>query len=67
VVDKTGLTGLYDFALPSSAMPPQPNAPPPDEESMFSVLPQALGLRLEPAKSQVETLVIDHVERPTEN
>jgi uncharacterized protein (TIGR03435 family) len=67
VVDKTGLTGHYDLALPSSALPPQPNAPPPDEESMFTVLPQALGLRLEPAKGQVETLVIDHVERPTEN
>jgi bla regulator protein blaR1 len=67
VVDKTGLTDRYDFTLPSAAEPPQPNAPPPDDESVFTALPQALGLRLEPAKGQIETLVIDHVERPTEN
>jgi len=28
---------------------------------------EALGLRLEPAKGQVGTLVIDHVERPSQN
>ena len=43
-------------------------APPPrDDESIFTVLPKALGLRLEPGKGQVETMVIDQVERPTEN
>jgi uncharacterized protein (TIGR03435 family) len=31
------------------------------------LLPESLGLRLEPAKGQVETLVIDHVDRPTAN
>jgi uncharacterized protein (TIGR03435 family) len=88
VVDKTGLTGRYDLALPSSVLlPPLPpgalqasgapplNAPSPlptEEgesigESIFTALPEALGLRLEPAKDQVEMLVIDHVERPTEN
>ncbi|MGH9595312.1 MAG: TIGR03435 family protein, partial [Edaphobacter sp.] len=87
VVDKTGLIGRYDLALPSSGVPPPgtsqlpdarsprdapspPDALPPpdgDGESIFTVLPKALGLRLAPAKEQVETLVIDHVERPTEN
>jgi uncharacterized protein (TIGR03435 family) len=67
VLDKTGLTGRYDLALPWSALPPQPGASPADDESIFTTLPQALGLRLEPAKGQVEMLVIDHVERPTEN
>jgi uncharacterized protein (TIGR03435 family) len=67
VVDKTSLTGRYDLELPSAAVPPQPNAPPPDDESIFTALPKALGLRLQPAKGQVEMLVIDHVERPTEN
>jgi uncharacterized protein (TIGR03435 family) len=45
------------------------DAPPPsgDPESIFTVLPEALGLRLEPAKGEVDMLVIDHVERPTEN
>jgi uncharacterized protein (TIGR03435 family) len=89
VVDKTGLTGRYDLALPSSVLlPPLPpgasqasgaspplNAPPPLPpgegesigESIFTALPEALGLRLSPAKDQVEMLVVDHVERPTEN
>ncbi len=79
VLDKTGLTGYYDIALPSSALrrlpplPPAgaslpPDAPSPlfEDESIFKAL-GALGLRLDPAKGQVETLVIDHVERPYEN
>ena len=79
VVDKTGLTGYYDVALPSSALrrpppPPPPGetqpldapSPPLEDESIFLAL-EALGLQLEPAKGQVETLVIDHVERPSEN
>ncbi|MGA3241611.1 MAG: TIGR03435 family protein [Bryobacteraceae bacterium] len=79
VVDKTGLTGYYDLAMPSSALrrpapPPPPGAslpldapsPPLEDESIFAAL-EALGLRLEPAKGQVETLVIDRVERPSGN
>jgi uncharacterized protein (TIGR03435 family) len=77
VIDKTGLTGYYDLALPSSALRPPPSppgvsqpldapSPPPQDESIFAAL-EALGLRLNPAKGQVETLVIDHVERPSEN
>jgi uncharacterized protein (TIGR03435 family) len=67
VVDKTGLTGRYDLVLPWSALPPQPGASAADDESIFTTLPKVLGLRLEPAKGEVEMLVIDHVERPTEN
>jgi uncharacterized protein (TIGR03435 family) len=79
VLDKTGLTGYYDLALPSSALRRPPPLPPPgasqpldspspplEDESIFAAL-EALGLRLEPAKGQVETLVIDHVERPSGN
>jgi uncharacterized protein (TIGR03435 family) len=79
VADETRLAGYYDLALPSSALrrppPPAPfgashplDAPsiPLQDESTFAAL-EALGLRLEPAKRQVETLVIDHVERPSSN
>jgi len=82
VVDKTGLTGRYDILLGGLGPQPPPPPPaaatsgapqmmvppgPDDTASIFSELPERLGLRLEPAKDVVETLVIDHVERPTEN
>lgn len=77
VVDKTGLTGRYDFTLrfsPTEAMRPvingQTQALTPDEESLpsvFTAVQEQLGLRLEPSKAQVEGLVVDHVERPSEN
>ncbi len=51
-----GLEGSSD-ALPSAD----------SETSIFSVVQEQLGLRLEPDKGEVETLVIDHVERPSEN
>lgn len=69
VVDKTGLAGYYDLMLPDvkrQAMAPSPPSPG-DDESILTVLPEALGLRLTPARDQVDMLVIDRVERPTDN
>ena len=66
VIDKTGLTGLYDIHL-SYAPPNSPNADSalPD---IFTAIQEQLGLKLEPAKVPVDYLVIDHVDRiPTEN
>jgi uncharacterized protein (TIGR03435 family) len=59
VMDHTGLTGRYDLALEMPA--------PDGGESIFTAVQEQLGLKLEPAKGTVETLVIDHVERPSEN
>jgi uncharacterized protein (TIGR03435 family) len=81
VVDKTGLTGNYDFTLkwapdPGSPMfkgpgvpPAAADAPAPDAggPSLFTALQEQLGLKLESQKAPVEILVIDHVERPSEN
>jgi uncharacterized protein (TIGR03435 family) len=64
VQDKTGLTGKYDFVLHrrdeggASASDPDPSSPWDVEE---------LGLTLKPAKAPTETLVIDHIEKPSEN
>ena len=68
IVDKTGLTGKYDMHLDMG----QPGPPAADGSadpgaSIFSAVQEQLGLKLESQKDQVETLVIDHVERPTEN
>jgi uncharacterized protein (TIGR03435 family) len=64
----TGLTGRYDIKLEM----PQPgqsaaNGAQDPGPSIFTVVQEQLGLKLESAKGSVETLVIDHVERPTEN
>jgi len=68
VVDKTGLTGAYDIKLtatqPGTSAENGTQDPPP---SIFTMVQEQLGLRLESAKATVETLVIDHVERPAEN
>jgi uncharacterized protein (TIGR03435 family) len=67
VIDKTGLTGSYDLTLPDLKRPSAGQSPPSLDESIFTALPEALGLRLTPAKGPVEMLVIDHMERPTGN
>jgi hypothetical protein len=68
IVDKTGLTGHYDMHLDMG----QPGPPAADGSadpgaSIFSVVQEQLGLKLESQKDEVETLVIDHVERPSAN
>lgn len=74
VIDKTGLTSTYDFTLPwspqiKSVLPgavATVSAPSEDAPSIFTPL-QDLGLKLQPATGPEQTVVIDHVERPTEN
>ena len=63
VVDKTGLTGLYDWVLEWSPDLAVDSTLP----SLFTALQEQLGLRLEAQKGPMETLVIDRVERPSEN
>ena len=77
VVDKTGLTGKYDFKLKwtpdENQGPPGPpgadNAPPPDSSgpSIFTAVQEQLGLKLESQKGAVKILVVDHGEKPSEN
>lgn len=72
VTDRTGLTGYFDgdFDFTSEFGPPPP--PPgvgdpidrPTLPSIFTVLPEQLGLKLEPTKGPVEVLVIESVEKP---
>ena len=69
VEDHTGLTGRYDISFrrprpggPSLEPDTTPNPPP----TIFEVA-ESLGLKLEPARTAVETLTVDHVEKPSEN
>jgi len=76
VVDKTGLTGLYDISLTwtplqataapggGSGDPPSPDV---DSASLFTAIEEQLGLKLVPTKGQGQVLVIDHIEQPSPN
>jgi uncharacterized protein (TIGR03435 family) len=66
VVDKTGLTGKYDFVLqytPADHAATDESGKP----SIFTALEEQLGLKLVPTKQPVEVLVVDSMEQPTEN
>jgi uncharacterized protein (TIGR03435 family) len=80
VVDKTGLSGRYDFKLewspaasrlrtPSVGTSEDSTAPLPDSSgtSILTALQDQLGLKLVSGKSPIEVIVIDHVQRPSGN
>lgn len=72
VVDETGLAGYFDgefdFIAEMPPPPPPPGLPNPFTapfSSVFSVVPDQLGLKLEGGRGAVDVLVIDSIERPT--
>ncbi len=81
VVDSTNIEGEYDFILDwtpepgeSGAIPGQPGPPPGVESiggdgkpSIFTALREQLGLRLQATKVPIDVLIIDRVEKPSEN
>jgi len=66
VVDKTGLTGKYDIKLEVTPewVKDDGNATAP---RLLTALPEQLGLKLEPGKGPVESLVVDHIDPPSDN
>jgi uncharacterized protein (TIGR03435 family) len=87
-IDRTGLTGTFDFTIKWTPDPTPPGAtrtiprtgsassapapslrsePDAEEPGFIQALREQLGLKLESTKGSVETLIIDHVERPSEN
>jgi bla regulator protein blaR1 len=73
VVDETGLTGSYQFDLRWTPDPPAgPGAEPAatgdaSAASLPTALQEQLGLKLESRRRPVEAIVIESVERPSEN
>ena len=73
VINRTGIEGRFDLRLefapdestPGMRLPPSDD--PPGAPSVFQAIQQQLGLKLEPARGPGEFLVIDHIERPSEN
>jgi uncharacterized protein (TIGR03435 family) len=72
IIDRTGFQGNFDvkdFRFAGAALPqrePGSNSEQ-DAPSVFEALEQNLGLKLVPTKGQVEIIVIDSIDRPTEN
>jgi uncharacterized protein (TIGR03435 family) len=71
VVDRTGLTGDWEFDISFTppAPPPGVDLPPPDPDaaSLFTVLQEQLGLKLEAARLPMPVMVVDRVEQPVED
>src|SRR3989442_6353205 len=70
MVDRTWLTGNFDLEVDAVEVQPPgplgPSARPSDTTlSIFTTLPEQLGLTLESTKGPVEIVVIDHAEKPT--
>jgi uncharacterized protein (TIGR03435 family) len=66
VIDKTGVPGRFHIHL-EFAREGDPAADPSGVPSIFTAVQEQLGLKLEPAKGPGDRLVIDSVDRPTEN
>lgn len=75
ILDKTGLTGTFDlhleFAIDQATAPAfqvfADSADPSGGVSIFTAIQEQLGLKLEPARGPGHFIVIDHLERPSEN
>jgi uncharacterized protein (TIGR03435 family) len=72
VIDATGLKGKYSFTLSWVAGLAEnraaiADASEPEGPTLIEAVQSQLGLRLEPKKVQVRILIVDHVEKPTEN
>lgn len=72
VVDNTGIQGNFDLSLRWSFERSQAAGIPaeigqPDAPTIFTAVQEQLGLKLEPTKGLIDYLVIEHVERPSEN
>jgi uncharacterized protein (TIGR03435 family) len=69
VVDKTGLAGSYHVTLNYDMMaarrPPSVTPAPDSAPAVFTAIQEQLGLKLEPSRTPRDTLIIDHIERPT--
>jgi uncharacterized protein (TIGR03435 family) len=68
VVDRTGLSGRFDFTLdPVKYASPTPGVYENYGDLLLTAVREQLGFKVERQKASLEILVIDHVERPTEN
>jgi uncharacterized protein (TIGR03435 family) len=65
VLDETGLTAKYGIDLEWT--PDELQGTPDSGASIFTAIQEQLGLKLESTRAPVQTFVVHHVERPSEN
>lgn len=63
IIDRTGLTGGYEFTLTFTQQP----EPGDGNASLFTALEEQLGLKLVPDRAPLRVLAVDRIERPAEN
>ena len=63
VLNETGLAGNFDFIFEYAADETQPDSPP----SIYTAIQEQLGLKLEAGRGPVNVLVVDSVQKPSEN
>jgi len=77
VLDQTGISGRFDLSLNGTPdefqfggrggqLPPPPDNVDPDPD-LYTAIQKQLGLKLEAVKAPADVLVIDHVEKPSDN
>ncbi|HEY4362133.1 MAG TPA: M56 family metallopeptidase [Bryobacteraceae bacterium] len=74
IVDKTGLTGKYDVqvtwmpeGITSEQLESVPKEQRPEDVTMFEAFEKQAGLKLESTKGPIQVVVVDRIERPSEN
>jgi uncharacterized protein (TIGR03435 family) len=67
VIDRTGLTGLWDYTLTYSGEPRSTPDSANGAPSLFAAVQEQLGLKLERQRGLVDAFVIKSVEPPTDN
>jgi uncharacterized protein (TIGR03435 family) len=65
VIDRTGLDGFYELTLQYDARRDATAAAASDAPTIFTALQEQLGLKLESGRAAVQTVIVDHIERPT--
>ena len=67
VIDRTGLEGFYEVTLTYRPGPPEAESKPGDLPILFTAIQEQLGLKLQPSRAPISTIIIDWIDRPSEN
>jgi uncharacterized protein (TIGR03435 family) len=67
VIDRTGLDGFYEVTLKYRPGPPEAPSQPGDLPILFTAIQEQLGLKLQPSRAPLSTLIIDGFDQPSEN